>query len=43
MTKEEQARELKRMFEKLTPENKEKFVNKYFELLAEQEQQEART
>ena len=39
----EQYKELKRMYETLTPENKEKVVNKYFELLAEQEKQEGKT
>ena len=32
------AEQLNIMFEKLTPENKQKAITKYFELLAEQEQ-----
>lgn len=34
-------RELEEMYNQLTPENKVKFINKYFELLREQEAQEA--
>jgi hypothetical protein len=34
-------RELEELYSQLTPENKIKFINKYFELLREQEAQEA--
>ena len=33
--------EFQKLYEKLTPENKVKVINKYYELLAEQKAQEA--
>ncbi len=35
-------KELEELYNKLTPENKLKFINKYYELLREQEEEEKR-